>query len=252
MENLTRLDELTKRLRKECPWDRDQTHESLAAHLIEESYEVVDAIESGKPEQLRDELGDLLLQVLFHSNIAEERGDFRLADVADNLSNKLISRHPHIFGDTVVSGGAAEVKENWERLKMRDGRESVLDGLPPHLPALMHAGRVQEKASSTGFDWEHSEDVWKKVEEETAELRKEVAEGNVDGIREEFGDLLFAMVNYARFLKVDPEESLRYAVRKFKKRFNYIEAALKAGGRRPHDATLAEMDALWNESKTAP
>ncbi len=251
MDSLVRLIELTKRLRRECPWDRVQTHETLATHLIEESYEVVDAIEGGGTDRLRDELGDLLLQVLFHSNIAEEQGAFRLSDVADTLSAKLISRHPHIFGETVVSG-ADEVKENWERLKMREGRESVLDGLPAHLPALMHAKRMQEKASSAGFDWERSEDVWKKVVEETEELRREVADGDPGGIREEFGDLLFAMVNYARFLKVDPEESLRHAVRKFRKRFAYIESALRAGGRTPHDATLAEMDALWNESKSAP
>ncbi|HLF15642.1 MAG TPA: nucleoside triphosphate pyrophosphohydrolase [Bacteroidota bacterium] len=251
MESLSRLVELTKRLRRECPWDREQTHQSLGVHLIEESYEVVDAIDGGRTDRLRDELGDLLLQVLFHANIAEERGAFRLSDVAETLSAKLIARHPHVFGDAAVSG-ADQVKENWEKLKMREGRESVLEGLPGNLPALLHAKRVQEKASSAGFDWERGEDVWNKVVEETEELRREVAENDPGGIREEFGDLLFAMVNYARFLKVDPEESLRHAVRKFKKRFAYIEAALTAGGRRPGDATPAEMDALWNESKNAP
>jgi MazG family protein len=248
MESLTRLIELTKRLRKECPWDREQTHRSLGAHLIEESYEVVDAIDGANPDRLRDELGDLLLQVLFHANIAEEQGAFRLADVADTLSAKLIARHPHIFGETAVSG-AGQVKENWEKLKMKEGRESVFEGLPGHMPALLLAKRVQEKASAAGFDWEHGEDVWKKVVEETEELRREVAENDAGRIREEFGDLLFAMVNYARFLNLDPEESLRHAVGKFRKRFGYIEQALKAKGKRPHDATFAEMDALWEESK---
>ncbi len=251
MDKFENLVALTKRLRRECPWDREQTHQSLASHLIEEAYEVVDAIDGGKPDRLRDELGDLLLQVLFHSNIAEERGAFLLADVADTLHSKLIARHPHIFGDTVVSG-PGQVKENWEKLKMREGRASVLDGVPEHLPALLHAKRVQEKASSAGFDWERGEDVWKKVAEETAELQSEVEARNGDGIREEFGDLLFAMVNYARFLEVDPEESLRLAVRKFKKRFSHIESALKAQGRTPDDATLAEMELLWSEAKKLP
>ncbi len=251
MDTVDELVSLTKRLRIECPWDREQTHATLASHLIEEAYEVVDAIDGGKPERLRDELGDLLLQVLFHSNIAEEQGTFRLADVAATLSAKLIARHPHIFGDTVVSG-PGQVKENWEKLKMREGRSSVLDGVPDHLPALLHAKRVQEKASSAGFDWERIEDVRKKVSEETAELHSEVDAGNRDGIREEFGDLLFAMVNYARFLGVDPEESLRLSVRKFKKRFTHIESELKAQGRVPSDATLAEMDLLWNQAKKLP
>jgi XTP/dITP diphosphohydrolase len=251
MDSLTRLVELTKRLRKECPWDREQTHRSLGAHLIEEAYEVVDAIEGGSPARLRDELGDLLLQVLFHANIAEETGDFDLPAVADTLSAKLISRHPHIFGDTAVSG-ADQVKENWEKLKMKEGRESIFEGLPSHLPALLLSKRIQEKAAAVGFDWEHGEDVWKKVVEETGELRREVEAGDAGRTMEEFGDLLFAMVNYARFLKLDPEESLRLAAAKFRKRFGYIEAALKERGKRPHDATLAEMDELWEESKRSP
>ncbi len=250
-EKLDDLVALTKRLRKECPWDREQTHRTLASHLIEEAYEVVDAIDGGDPEHLRDELGDLLLQVLFHSNIAEERGTFLLGDVAGRLSAKLIARHPHIFGDTVVSG-PGQVKENWEKLKMREGRASALDGIPGHLPALLHAKRIQEKASSVGFDWERGEDVRKKVSEEMAELQSEVEANNREGIREEFGDLLFAMVNYARFLGVDPEESLRLATRKFRKRFSHIEASLKNEGRGPGEATPAELDLLWNEAKRLP
>jgi MazG family protein len=251
MDSMTRLVDLTRRLRKECPWDREQTHRSLGAHLIEESYEVVDAIDGGNPDRLRDELGDLLLQVLFHANIGEEQGTFRLSDVADTLSAKLIARHPHIFGGTTVTG-SDQVKDNWEKLKMKEGRESVFDGLPGHLPALLLSKRVQEKAASAGFDWEHGEDVWKKVVEETEELRREVEANDAERIREEFGDLLFAMVNYARFLKLDPEESLRHAVGKFRKRFGHIESALKARGKRPHDATLAEMDELWEEAKRKP
>lgn len=248
MESIVRLVDLTRRLRKECPWDREQTHRSLGAHLIEESYEVVDAIDGGDPARLRDELGDLLLQVLFHANIAEERGTFSLGDVADTLSAKLVARHPHIFGGTTVTG-PDQVKENWEKLKMKEGRESVFDGLPSHLPALLHAKRVQEKASAAGFDWEHGEDAWKKVAEETAELRREVERNDPVRIGEEFGDLLFAMVNYARFLGLDPEESLRRGVEKFKARFRLVEAGLRARGKRPHDATLAEMDELWEQAK---
>ena len=248
MDSMTGLVELTRRLRKECPWDREQTHRSLGAHLIEEAYEVVDAIDGGDPRRLRDELGDLLLQVLFHANIAAEEGAFDLSGVAETLSAKLIARHPHIFGGTSVTG-PDQVKENWEKLKMKEGRESVLEGIPAHLPALLLAKRVQEKAASAGFDWERREDVWKKVLEETEELRREVDAADDARIREEFGDLLFAMVNYARFLRVDPEESLRHATAKFRKRFAYIEAALKDRGKRPDDATLAEMDELWEESK---
>ncbi len=248
MEKLGPLVDLTKRLRKECPWDREQTHESLKPHLIEESYEVLEALESGDPGRMREELGDLLLQVLFHANIAEESGTFTLDDVASALMTKLVDRHPHIFGDTTVSG-PGEVKENWEKLKMREGRRSLLDGLPRHLPGLLHALRIQEKAAAGGFDWKRAGDVFGKVEEEMRELSGAVEAGDTENIREEFGDLLFSLVNYARFLKIDPEDALRRTIGKFRDRFTYVEGELRKRGKTPAESTLTEMDILWNEAK---
>lgn len=248
MENFIRLIELTKRLRRECPWDREQTHESLGKHLIEESYEVLEAIEEGDPSLLKDELGDLLLQVLFHANIAEERGTFTFMDVSDSLAGKLITRHPHVFGDTEAPT-SEHVKQNWEKLKRKEGRSSVLDGLPAQLPALLHASRIQEKAASVGFDWEDRGDVWKKVLEESEELRTAVAGGREDAIRDEFGDVLFALVNYARFIGVDPEASLRATINRFKSRFSYVESELRSNGKSPEEATAAEMNQLWEKSK---
>lgn len=248
MEDFTRLIALTKRLRRECPWDREQTHVSLGKHLVEESYEVLDAVENGDMPELKNELGDLLLQVLFHANIAEEEGAFTLADVSQTLSEKLIARHPHIFG-TGKADTPSEVKQNWERLKKKEGRKSVLDGLPSHLPALLHASRIQEKAASVGFDWEKAEDVWEKVEEERGELRDAVAEGDSEAIRHEFGDLLFALVNYGRFIGVEPEDSLRATIRRFRARFSFVESELERRGILPEEAGLAEMEQLWQESK---
>jgi len=248
MKELDSLVALTKQLRKECPWDREQTHESLKQHLIEESYEVVDALDSGSPARLGEELGDLLLQVLFHANIAEEQGAFTLADVARTLEKKLVDRHPHVFGNTPASG-AGEVKENWEKLKMHEGRVSVLDGIPPHLPALLHATRIQEKASAAGFDWKRPDQVVIKISEETGELAAAAHGGDPEKIRGEFGDLLFSLVNYARFIRVDPEGSLRGTIRKFRERFTYIEDELRKSGRTPADSSLEEMDGLWNEAK---
>lgn len=248
MAHLDDLVALVGRLRRECPWDREQTHRSLAPHLIEESYELLDAIEGGADAPLRDELGDLLLQVLLHAEIARERGAFGLEEVAAALSAKLIARHPHVFGDAAV-GGAEAVKENWEKLKLREGRASVLDGLPAGLPALLLAKRVQEKAAAVGFDWKRAEEVRAKVAEETGELDAKIAAGDRAGIAEELGDLLFAVTNHARFLRVDPEAALRDAVGKFRERFRYVEEGLRAAGRAPGEATLEEMDALWEEAK---
>lgn len=251
MEKFQRLVDLTKRLRRECPWDREQTHETLGKHLVEETYEVLDAISSGVPGRLRDELGDVLLQVLFHANIAEERGEFGLSDVAESLSGKLIARHPHIFG-TGTAGSAAEVKQNWERLKMREGRESVLDGVPPHLPALQYATRVQEKAASVGFDWDETGEVWKKVEEELSELRTAASSGDSSAVRDELGDLLFALVNYSRFIGVDAEDALRGTIGRFRRRFAFVESGLKEAGKTPAESSLEEMERLWQESKKNP
>ena len=254
------LVEITKRLRAECPWDREQTHESIRMSLIEEAYEVVEAIDGRAHDDLRKELGDLLLHVLFHSNIAEERHEFTLEEVITGLTEKLIFRHPHVFGDVKV-GNAHEVKQNWEKLKMQEGRTSLMDGVPKELPALLRAHRLQDKASKAGFDWEKREDVWKKVEEELGELHREVGdqagpeaghtsgEANRERMEMEFGDLLFALVNYARFLHVNPEIALRGTIEKFIARFQYIERRLKETGKDVHSSTLGEMDALWREAK---
>ena len=248
IDEFTHFVEITKRLRKECPWDRDQTHSSIRHSLIEEAYEVVEAIDHHNLEDLRKELGDLLLHVVFHSNIAEENNEFTLAEVIEGITGKLIFRHPHIFGDTKVSG-AEEVKRNWEKLKMQEGRESVMDGVPKELPALLRAHRLQDKASKVGFDWEKKEDAWKKVDEEMHELHRAIDEGAQDAIEAEFGDVLFALVNYSRFIRVNPEDALRRTVDKFTTRFRHIERRLQDSGKDVHSSTLEEMDKLWEESK---
>ncbi len=240
--------EIVRRLRKECPWDREQTHDSIRYGLIEEAYEVVEAIDGNNLQELKKELGDLLLHVVFHSSIAEERGEFTLQSVIEDETKKLIRRHPHVFGDVKVSG-PKEVKENWEKIKLAEGRNSVVDGVPRELPALLRALRVQDKASRVGFDWEKREDVWKKVLEELAELEREATAANHEQIEEEFGDLLFAIVNYARFLHINPEYALRRTVDKFIERFQYIEAKLKEQGKEITKTTLEEMDKLWEEVK---
>ena len=243
-----RLVDVMRRLRRECPWDKEQTHESIRYSLIEEAYEVVEAIDDKSLEELKNELGDLLLHVVFHTSIAEEKGEFTLEAVIDGLTDKLIRRHPHVFGDVQVSG-PQEVKENWEKIKLSEGRESIVDGVPRELPALLRALRVQEKASKVGFDWEKKEDVWKKVQEELGELQRETRAGNHERAEEELGDLLFAIVNYARFLHINPEYALRRTVDKFIERFQYIEAKLKEQGKAISKTTLEEMDKLWEEAK---
>jgi XTP/dITP diphosphohydrolase len=244
----TRFVEVTKRLRKECPWDKEQTHQSIRHSLIEEAYEVVEAIDKNDLNELKKELGDLLLHVVFHANIAEEQNEFTLQQVIDGISEKLIFRHPHIFGTSIVRD-ADHVKENWEKLKLKEGRESLMDGVPRELPALLRAHRLQDKASQVGFDWEKKEDAWKKVEEEMRELHRAIEAGAAAEIEGEFGDLLFALVNYSRFIEVNPENALRQTVDKFIKRFQHIERRLKESGKDIHSSTLEEMDALWNEAK---
>ncbi|MBA4311217.1 MAG: nucleoside triphosphate pyrophosphohydrolase [Chlorobiaceae bacterium] len=240
--------EITKRLRKECPWDREQTHTSIRHSLIEETYEVVEALDNNDMNELKRELGDLLLHVVFHANIAEENNEFTLAEVIELISSKLIFRHPHIFGDTKVKD-TDQIIHNWEKLKMKEGRESLMDGVPKELPALLRAHRLTDKAARVGFDWEKKEDAWKKVDEEMDELHQAIEQGNQNKVEEEFGDLLFALVNYSRFIKVNPENALRQTVDKFISRFKYIEKRLKEMGKDIHSSSLEEMDKLWNEAK---
>jgi nucleoside triphosphate diphosphatase len=240
--------EITKRLRKECPWDREQSHASIRHSLIEETYEVVEAIEANDMDELCRELGDILLHVVFHANIAEENNEFTLDQIIANISDKLIFRHPHIFGDTKVDG-TEHVKNNWEKLKMKEGRESLMDGVPKELPALLRAHRLTDKASRVGFDWRKKEDAWEKVEEEMKEVHQAIEGGMQEKVDAEFGDLLFALVNYSRFIQVNPENALRQAIDKFTSRFRYIEKRLNEMGKDIHSSSLEEMDCLWNEAK---
>ncbi len=242
--------EITKRLRKECPWDREQTHASIRHSLIEETYEVVEAIDNNNMEELKKELGDILLHVVFHANIAEEQNEFSLKQVIDGITGKLIYRHPHVFSDTKVES-TDHIIQNWEKLKKGEGRESLMDGVPKELPALLRAHRLTDKASRVGFDWEKKEDAWKKVDEEMRELHHAIESGKQEDVEAEFGDLLFAMVNYSRFINVNPENALRQTVSKFITRFQYIEKRLKEMGKDIHSSSLEEMDKLWNEAKTA-
>jgi MazG family protein len=239
---------VVKRLRKECPWDREQTHDSLKNHLLEEAYEAAEAIEQGDLELLRDELGDLLLHITLHSVIAEESGTFALLDLLVRNREKLVRRHPHVFADKTFSS-KEEVKKNWELSKLREGRASVTHGLPLAMPALTRAWRLQDKVSKVGFDWNESAEVWKKVEEEKNELAEAVESGDRSAIENELGDLLFAVVNYSRFLDTHPEDALRRATLRFQSRFRFIEQRLSDRGLRPEDVSLREMDELWEESK---
>lgn len=242
------LMEIMYKLRMECPWDKKQTHDSLKANTLEEAYEVIETIDDKDYEALKGELGDLLLHIVFHSVIANENGNFTIDEVIEGITEKLIRRHPHIFGETKVSG-ADEIAKNWETIKMEEGRESVLEGVPKNLPQLYRAFRMQEKASKVGFDWKDKEPVWNKIQEEINEL-KEVQSGvNHEKIEEEFGDLLFSLVNYARFIDVNPENALRRTNDKFIKRFNYIERKFKENGKEITKSTLEEMDKFWEESK---
>lgn len=241
---LTIMDEL----REKCPWDRKQTMESLRHLTIEETYELGDAILENDLEEVKNELGDVLLHLVFYAKIGSETEDFDIADVCNSICEKLISRHPHIYGDVEVAD-EEEVKRNWENLKLKEGRNSVLEGVPNSLPALVKANRIQDKVSGVGFDWEEPQQVFEKVKEELDELQQEVSADNKDKIEAEFGDVLFSMINYARFLKVDPENALERTNKKFIKRFQYIEAKAKGIGKSLKDMTLAEMDVFWEEAK---
>ncbi len=247
-KEFSRFVTIVRRLRRECPWDRKQTHRSLRESLIEEAYEVVEALDLLRTDDLREELGDLLLHVAMQATIAEEAREFTFREVLRTINEKLVRRHPHVFGTRPVRG-AAEVKRNWESLKMDEGRSSVLDGVPRWLPALQRAKRMQERAARVGFDWKKRSDVWKKVREELEEVREVLDDAPASRREEEFGDLLFALVNYARFVGVNPENALRKTVEKFDRRFRHIERRLAEKGKSVHAATLEEMDELWNEAK---
>lgn len=234
-----------------CPWDAEQTHESLTRYLLEETYEVIEAIDNKSPEHLKEELGDLLLQPVFHAVIAEESGQFCIGDVISTLCEKLVRRHPHVFGDLDIRDSNAQIK-NWERIKKEEKgpeRESALSGVPPHLPSLLKAQKITEKASRVGFDWNHSDQVFAKVMEELHEFEEAWAGGDPERMEDELGDLLFAIVNLGRFLSLNPEEALRKTISRFQKRFSYVENTLNKQGRRMSDATLEEMDTLWEEVK---
>ncbi len=252
-QKFDRLVALMRRLRGPggCPWDAEQTHESLKRYLIEETYEVVEAIDKNDPELLKEELGDLLLQPIFHAAIAEERGEFAMADVIDAICDKLIRRHPHVFGDQVVKTADEQV-ERWEQIKKiekGEERKSALAGVPPHMPALMKAQKLTEKAARVGFDWEHVDQVFAKVLEELHELEETMVDGDQARMEAELGDLLFAIVNLGRFLALNPEQALGKTISRFTRRFAYVEEAIHAVGRQMKDATLEEMDRLWEEAK---
>ncbi len=241
------LVEIVRLLRQECPWDRQQTHSSISHLLIEESYETLDAIERGDDAEFKKELGDVLLHVIMHSVIAQERGAFTLADVIEYVAAKLVRRHPHVFGD-VTATEPEQVMQNWEQLKLQEGRDSILDGVPRHLPALLRAQRMQEKVAHVGFDWKSSQDVWEKVSEEIAELRHAAATGSL-ALAEEFGDLLFALVNAARHAGLVAETALQQANDKFQRRFRYIEQQARQQGVPLGTCTIEQMDAWWNQAK---
>ena len=243
-----------------CPWDREQTYESLAPYLLEEAYESFDAIHdaaTGKPENLREELGDLLLQIIFHSQIAEERDDFTIEDVCATISRKMILRHPHVFGDKKLDT-ATDVLNNWDELKRAEReitkkdekpKDSILDDVPLAFTALIEANKLTKKAAKVGFDWENAEQIFDKLDEEIAELKAEISESEVNGIEAEIGDLLFVIVNLARKFDVEPETALKRTNRKFRQRFKFIESELKKQGKSVEESSLEEMDALWNEAK---
>jgi len=247
---LTIMDEL----REKCPWDQKQTMQTLRHLTIEEVYELSDAILDGDLNEVKKELGDLMLHIAFYAKIGSETNDFNITDVLNGIAEKLISRHPHIYGDVIVEN-EEDVKRNWEQLKLKEGNKSVLGGVPSSLPALIKASRIQEKAKGVGFDWEDKSQVWEKVEEELGEFKAEYndkmpSEIDMDKAEGEFGDLLFSLVNYARFIKINPEDALEKTNKKFIHRFKYLENKALEMGKPLKDMTLAEMDVFWNEAKT--
>lgn len=248
LKAIDRLLTIMNELREQCPWDRKQTLQSLRHLTIEETYELGDAILDNDLEEVKKELGDLLLHIVFYAKIGSETEDFDIADVANEICEKLISRHPHIYGDVAVED-EEDVKRNWENLKLKEGKKSVLEGVPRPLPALVKASRIQDKVAGVGFDWEEPQQVFEKLQEELAELQEEVEARDQEKIEAEFGDVMFSMINYARFLKVDAESALERTNKKFIKRFQYLEQKAKENNKALRDMTLREMDVFWEEAK---
>jgi MazG family protein len=246
LEAFSRLLHIMDELRAQCPWDRKQTFETLRNLTIEETYELADAILEGNTDDIKEEVGDLMLHMVFYAKIGEEKGAFDMSDALHQICDKLIKRHPHIYGDVVVND-AEDVKKNWEQLKLNEGKKSVLSGVPKSLPAMVKAYRMQEKTAQVGFEWDNPEQVWEKVEEEIAEFRVALLEENDPGRKEEeFGDVLFSLINYARFNNIDPETALERVNIKFKSRFEFIEANAP---KKLREMSLGEMDALWDQAK---
>jgi XTP/dITP diphosphohydrolase len=244
-----RLLDIMDELRAKCPWDQKQTMESLRHLTIEETYELADSILDKDMNEIKKELGDLLLHIVFYAKIADEQKAFNIKDVMESLCEKLIHRHPHIYGDVKVQD-EAEVKRNWEQLKLKEGKTSVLEGVPPSLPAMIKASRIQDKARGVGFDWEKSEQVWEKVEEELHEFHDEVERGSSrEKMESEFGDVLFSLINYARFIDLNPEDALEKTNKKFIRRFQYLEKEATKAGKKLSEMSLEEMDVYWNKAK---
>ena len=247
-EAFSKLLEIMDMLREQCPWDKKQTIESLRYLTIEEVYELSDAILDKDMEEIKKELGDILLHVVFYARIASETNDFDISDVINNLCDKLIHRHPHIYGN-VTAKNEEEVKENWEKLKLKEGKKSVLEGVPKSLPAIVKAFRIQEKVRGVGFDWENKKQVWEKVLEEIEELKEEVQKGNQDKIESEFGDVLFALTNYSRFINVNPEDALEKTNKRFIQRFKIMEQLIKNKNLQMEKMSLVELDKFWERAK---
>ena len=243
-----RLLDIMDELREKCPWDKKQTLESLRHLTIEETYELADAILDDDLQEIKNELGDVLLHIVFYAKIGSEKQAFDIGDVTNAISDKLIHRHPHIYGDVIVED-EGDVKRNWEQLKLKEGKNSVLEGVPKSLPAVVKASRIHEKVAGVGFDWEKPEQVWEKVQEELSELNEEVQAGNLENTEKEFGDVLFSMINYARFIGVNPENALEKTNKKFINRFQYLEKETKKEGKELSNMTLDEMDVYWEKSK---
>ncbi|MCB0476216.1 MAG: nucleoside triphosphate pyrophosphohydrolase [Flavobacteriaceae bacterium] len=248
LQALNRLLDIMDDLREKCPWDKKQTFESLRHLTIEETYELGDAILDKDMQEIKKELGDLLLHIVFYAKIGSETGAFDIADVAHAISDKLVERHPHVYGD-VKADDEETVKQNWEKIKLKEGKKSVLEGVPKSLPAVVKANRIQDKVAGVGFDWEEPHQVFEKVKEELGELEEAVRTGKANNIESEFGDVLFSFINYARFIKVDPESALERTNKKFIQRFQFLEEAARKEGKKLADMTLSEMDVHWEKSK---